>query len=237
MSFKNTRLITGLLFISGAILVNIPYTLLMMTFDYPNILRQAPGMILTRFAAGGPSVVWTWLAFAWLGLPILVGIVLLPRAMGDRTPAGQAALFFGSAGALAQIIGLLRWPFVVSIMAQAYSDPQALAETRETTAAISQAVHQYGGVILGEHIGQLFSILWMILLSVSLWQNRGFPRWLPISGFIAAGIYALAQGEMLATAIPGFPVWGPAGLIGSLLWLGWMIVMGFLLVLSSKEAL
>ena len=67
------------LLIVGAILVNIPYSLLIMNFDYPDILRLPTGEILTRFAAGGTGLIWTWLAFAWVGVPILVGI--LARAL------------------------------------------------------------------------------------------------------------------------------------------------------------
>lgn len=236
MSRKSIIRTTGFMFILGAILVNIPYTLLIMNFDYPDILRQPPGAILEQFAGGGSSLVWTWLAFAWVGLPILIGILLLPKAMEDQTSASQAALYFGSVGAVAQIIGLLRWPFVVSVLAQTYTDPLSSSVTKEAMAAVFQAVHQYGGVVLGEHIGQVFTIFWMILLSVSIWHNRHFPRWLPISGFVAAGVYALAQGELLATAIPGFPVWSPAGLMGSLLWLGWLVALGIILLRASKEA-
>ena len=35
--------LTGILFIVGAVLVNIPYTLLIMNFDYPDILRESTG--------------------------------------------------------------------------------------------------------------------------------------------------------------------------------------------------
>jgi hypothetical protein len=235
MSINRHRQITGILLILGAVLVNIPYTLLILNFDYPDILRAPSGEILELFAAAGPSLIWTWLAFAWVGLPILLGILLLPKALGDDSPAGQLALFFGAAGGLAQMAGLLRWPFVVPVLARLYTDPQASAAVKEAAAAVFQAVHQYGGVVLGEHIGQSFTILWMVLLSLSLWQNKAFPRWFPVTGFIASGVYALAQGELLATALPRFPVWDAAGLTGSLLWLAWLVILGIQLVWVRKE--
>jgi hypothetical protein len=235
MSLKRTRQTTGILFILGAILVNMPYTLLIMNFDYPDILRYPTGKILERFSAGGPSLVWTWLAFAWVGLPILFGILLLPKALGDESPVGQLALFFGVVGAVVQMIGLLRWPFVVSVLARLYTDPQASVATREAVTAVFQAVHQYGGVVLGEHLGQSFTILWMVLISLSLLKNKAFPRWFSIAGFAASIVYVLAQGELLATAIPGFPVWGAAGLIGSLMWLAWMVALGIILLGMKKE--
>jgi hypothetical protein len=236
MSLVRTRQTAGILFILGAILVNIPYTLLIMNFDYPDILRFPSGEILERFAASGPSLVWTWLAFAWVGLPILLGILLLPKALGDESPASQVALFFGAVGAVVQMVGLLRWPFVVSVLARLYSEPQASVETQEAAAAVFRAVHQFGGVVLGEHIGQTFTILWMVLLSLSLLRNRHFPRWFPLAGFAASSVYFLAQGDLLATAMPGFPVWDAAGLIGSLMWLAWMIVLGILLLRVKTES-
>jgi hypothetical protein len=241
MTQKQTRQVTGILFILGAILVNIPYTLLITTFDYPDILRAPTGDILTQFAAGGPRLIWTWLAFAWVGVPILLGILLLPQALADdRNPnrgrqVGNLALFFGATSLIAQMIGLLRWPFVVPVLARLYTAPQATEATREAVAAVFQAVHQYGGVVLGEHIGQTFTILWMILLSISLLRQGKLPRWLPWAGFVAAGVYALAQGELLATAMPGFPYWGEAGLVGSLLWLGWLIALGVVLLRQARS--
>ncbi len=73
MSENKLRKLTGFFFIIGAILVNIPYTLLIMNFDYPDILRQPTEEILTKFQAGGNSLIYTWLAFAWVGLPMLFG--------------------------------------------------------------------------------------------------------------------------------------------------------------------
>ncbi len=236
MALRQTRMVTGALLILGAVLVNIPYTLLIMTFDYPDILREPAADILTRFAAGGSTLIWTWLAFAWVGLPILLGILLLPEALADRAAAGRGprlgrvAQFFGAAGAVAQMIGLLRWPFVVPVLARLYTDPQATSATREAVVAVFQAVHQYGGVVIGEHIGQSFTIVWMILLSITFMRHRIFPRWLSLAGFVGAGVYALAQGELLATVMPGFPVWGAAGLVGSLWWLAWLIALGVLVI-------
>jgi len=235
MSRRNIARITGILFILGAILVNIPYTLLIMNFDYPDILREPAGIILERFAAGGSSLVWNWLAFAWVGLPILFGILLLPKAMDDKTPASKVALFFGATGAFVQIIGLLRWPFVVPVLAGVYTNPQASVAEKEAVAVVFQTIHQYGGVVLGEHIGQLFTIIWIVILSIHWLISENFPRWFSISGLIASLVYTLAQSELLATAIPDFPVWGAAGLIGSLMWLAWLIALGALVLRSSKD--
>lgn len=63
----NINKIIGWLLIIGAVGVLIPYTLLTINFDYPQILREDSGLILTRFHSGGSSLILTWWAFALLG--------------------------------------------------------------------------------------------------------------------------------------------------------------------------
>jgi hypothetical protein len=96
-------------------------------------------------------------------------------------------------------------------------------------------VHQYGGVVLGEHLGYAFVCIWMALISIALLRARLFPRWLGVFGLAAAAVYSLGHGELLATVIPGFPAWGLAGLIGSLSWLAWMIALGVFLLRAAPE--
>jgi hypothetical protein len=80
-----TEKITGILFIVGAVGVFIPYTILTIIFDYPDILRQDPGIILTRFHDGGSSLILTWFAFALLGLPLIGAYVLLGQRLENKS--------------------------------------------------------------------------------------------------------------------------------------------------------
>lgn len=231
MSQNNFRKLTGLFFIVGAMLVNIPYTLLIMNFDYPDVLRLPTAEILTKFQAGGNALIYTWLAFAWVGLPMLFGAIMLKRVLADeQAPFLETATTLGVIGFIVQVVGLLRWVFVVPVLARLYTDPTTDSATQAAVAAVFTAVHQYGGVILGEHMGQLLIILWMCMISGIVYKSKIFSKWVAILGWVASAIYLLAQTELLATAIPTFPVVDWAGLVGSLLWLVWMIVMGVYLV-------
>jgi hypothetical protein len=234
MNISYQRL-TGILFIVGAVLVNIPYTLLIMNFDYPDILREPTGQVLTRFQAGGTGLIFTWLAFAWVGIPLLVAIVMLQKVLErEDTPYLWSGTVLGIIGAIAQMIGLLRWPFVVPVLAKTYTDPSASATTKEAAVVVFQAIHQYGGVVLGEHIGQTFTILWIFIISLAMFKSSLFKPWLAWFGMLVAVIYLSAQTELLATVIPTFPVVPETGLIGSLLWLAWTIVLGLFLVRAPK---
>jgi hypothetical protein len=225
------RKLAGIFFIVGALLVNIPYTLLIMNFDYPDILRQPTAEILTKFQAGGDTLIYTWFAFAWVGLPMLFGAIMLKQILTDEhAPFLETATTLGVIGFIVQVVGLLRWVFVVPALARLYTDPAADSATQAAVAAVFTAVHQYGGVILGEHMGQFLIILWMSMISGIMYKSKMFSKWIAVLGWVTSAIYTLAQTELLATAIPAFPVIDWAGLVGSLLWLVWMIVMGVYLV-------
>jgi hypothetical protein len=43
---------------------------------------------------------------------------------------------------------------------------------------------------------------------------------------VASVLYLFNQGDILATAVPGFPVFDLAGFLGSSLWALWVIALG-----------
>jgi Domain of unknown function (DUF4386) len=216
----------GLLLIAGAIGVFIPYTMLTMTFEYPDILRQDTGTILTKFHNGGSSLILTWWAFAILGLPLLIAYILIGQKLENKPGFVKWVTTLGVISGIVQIIALLRWVFVVPVIANSYISGDAASKS---AAILSfQTIHQFGGVLLGEHIGQLFTIIWTIMISYAFIKLNFFPKWVSWLGIIAALIYLAAQAELFATVIPGFPVWEMAGFIGSTLWLIWLIIGGIL---------
>jgi Domain of unknown function (DUF4386) len=215
----------GALLISGAIGVIIPYAILTVTFEYPDILRQDAGTVLARFHEGGTSLIFTWWAFAIMGLPILIAYIMIGQLPGIKTAHMKWITTLGIISGIAQIIGLLRWVFVVPVIANSYilADNEA---ARQSAIAIFTAIHQLGGVLLGEHLGQLFTIIWTFMVSIIFIRTRFTPSWISWMGIASSLIYFMAQAELFATVIPGFPVWNLAGFAGSTLWLIWLVVLG-----------
>lgn len=214
----------GSLLISGSILVLIPYTILTGIFDYPAILRQETGVILTKFHEGGAPLIWTWWAFALVGLPLLGAYIFLGQKLENRFSWVRLATFIGIVGLVVQMIGLLRWPLVVPILAQQFADGNPATQAAAKIAF--QVIHQYGGVGLGEHLGQLFTIAWTVMMTAAFAKTALFPKWLIGLGYLSSGIYFMAQAELVATVISSFPYWDLAGFLGSTLWLIWLIALG-----------
>jgi hypothetical protein len=228
---KRIKVWTGILFIAGAVLVFLPYNLLVINFNYPDILREPAGGILTQFQAGGSGLIFTWLAFAWAGLPILVGMLLLRSAWHEQGGVWlDVATVVGVLSFIVQVIGLLRWVFVVPVLAANYVDPLTTETGRETAVLIFQTIHQYGGATLGEHMGQFFTVVWTILICVVALRAGLLQSWLAWLGMATSAVYFLAQTELLATVLSNFPVVPEAGFIGSTLWLLWLIGLGVTLL-------
>jgi hypothetical protein len=219
------RQVTGILFVVGAVAFAAAATVLSSTFDWPDILREPAGVVLPAFVAGGASLVWTWFATAWTYAILAVPILLLPAALGRREdPILRVATYVGATSVLLSLIGFLRWVFVVPPLADSYVTGDAT--TRAAAAAAWTAQHQFGGALLGEHLGQLLVIGWSVALSVIILRTRMLPRWLGVTGLVVSAVYLLNQGDILATAVPGFPVWDLAGLLGSTGWGLWVAAVG-----------
>ncbi|HLN76625.1 MAG TPA: DUF4386 domain-containing protein, partial [Nocardioidaceae bacterium] len=200
------RRTTGTLFLVGALAFATAATVLSSTFEWPDILREPADVVLPAFASGGTTLVWTWFAVAWTYAILAVPILLLPAVLGRQDdPVLRAATYLGATSVVLSVIGFLRWVFVVPQLARAYVDGDVT--TRTSTAAAWTAQHQFGGALLGEHLGELLAIAWSATLCVIILRTRVLPLWLGVAGLVVNALYLLNQGDILATAVPGFPVW------------------------------
>jgi hypothetical protein len=136
----------------------------------------------------------------------------------------RAATFVGAASVLLSVIGFLRWMFVVPALADSYMAGDAT--TKAAVAAAWMAQHQFGGALIGEHLGQLLAIGWSVTVSALALRTGMLPRWVGWTGLVASALSLTGQGDILATAVPGFPVWDLGGLLGSTLWGLWVLALG-----------
>ena len=114
-----TSTAAGGLLIVSAIWFNVWFAVLARRFDYPDILRRPTDEILARFRAGGSALILIWWAFTLSGGLLVVSVVLLSRALGADSPtASLLALVVGVLAGLVQVLGLLRWVYLVPALAR-----------------------------------------------------------------------------------------------------------------------
>ena len=178
--------ITGIALIALPIAFNLVFFALGRAFDYPGILRQPTETILTRFTAGGKHLIMLWYAFALTALLAIPVALLLHQVFAPEQPAlAGASALIGVLGGVVQAMGLLRWSLLVPTLAAQYTAAKTPAE-RDTIGLIFNAFHQYVGVVVGEHLGYLFTGAWTILLGVMMLTSPLFSPILGIAGIIAA---------------------------------------------------
>ncbi|MFG3818873.1 DUF4386 domain-containing protein [Limnothrix redekei] len=225
---------TGILLILLIILSNIPYMLLIKMFEYDDILREPVDVVLTKFKAGGTELILIWFGFglaALLFIPaslLLHQVLNLPTQRNDQ-PYLSITTLMGALSGILQAIGLMRWVFVVPVLASLYTNSGASQTTREAVSVVYQAVHQYGGVVIGEYLGQTLLIGWTLGVGWSMRSSTLFKSWVAWWGLLTTPLLLLGQSELLATVIPHMPVL-EATPIGFILWEVWLLIVGICLL-------
>jgi Domain of unknown function (DUF4386) len=231
------RRLTGVLLILTPIAFNLLFTLLSVTFEYPDILRQPAGYVLERFEAGGAGLVATWYGFMITAVLFVPLVVLVHRVLaGDGREAGEPfylglATAFGVVAGVMQFLGLARWPFLVPYLADTYTDPASSEATRESVAVVFEAFNWYAGVAVGEHLGYLFTSLWTALVALAMFGSAlPFRRWLSLLGMVSAA------GVLVGTLEPaGFEAAANIVVVGYILWSIWLALTGILLLLTRSN--
>jgi uncharacterized protein DUF4386 len=233
MTTRPDRRLVAALLILVPVAFTVCFTLLQLRFEYPDILRQPTADILTKFQAGGSSLVAVWYALTLTALLFIPIAVLLHRALSEHQPSSllQVATTFGIIAGLVQALGFLRWPFLVPHLARVYLAPETSEAQRAAVVAVFDAFHRYAGMGVGEHLGYLSTGIWTAGIALAMWRAPQFGRALGLSGVVlAAGI---ASG-LLEPA--GLALAGTINAFSYLAWAAWLVAVGLRLLLRREVA-
>ncbi|NDJ25056.1 DUF4386 family protein [Nostoc sp. B(2019)] len=229
--------ITGLLLTIFAVLINIPYWLLVQNFEYDDILRKPTDYVLTQFHAGGTGLILTWFCFGLLTLLFIPAVILLGKVIvREDTPYLASFTLMGVLSSILQAVGLMRWAFVIPVLATMHVNTTTSDATRAAVAVVYQVVHQYGGVVIGEQLGQTLLICWTFGISLAMLRSPLFKPWVGWLGLATLPFWILGQSELLATVIPTIPKLEVTP-IGFMMWEVWLIVIGVFLLRTNKRRL
>lgn len=218
---------------AGALLVIVPlvftagFTGLQMTFDYPDILRQPAGEVLTRFAHAGWDLHVYWYAMMAAALGMIPASVATGLALWKRDNLlASLSIAFGTVAGLVQAFGLIRWVILTPALAASYVAPGVTETQQAMSIALFDATNLYLGVGVGEHLGYLFTSVWTLLVSALIFGER---RILGASGIV------LSFGVMAGMLEPfGVAMAADINAIAFSLWALWALVLGVMMLLKSR---
>ena len=196
--------IAGLLLIALPLAFNAAFALLAARFDYPDVLRRPTDEVLAAFRASGTALVLLWWAFALTAVLLAPAVVLLSSAVPDADATLlDVATTVGVLAALAQFLGLVRWPFLVPYLARVAAEPDAGPARREAVDVVFQSFNRYLGVAVGEHLGYLLTGAWTTLAGAALIQASAVPGWLGVAGLVVGPVLMLCSLEFVGSHEPG----------------------------------
>lgn len=180
--------------------------------------------MLARFAAGGPELVLIWFAFMFAALaliPVSVALAVTPQRLQQTPALAATAAIAGAFAGILQAVGLSRWVFAVPVLAAAHAGPAADAATRAAAEQAFTVLNLYGGVAIGEHLGQALTALFVLCLAL-LQLREAQPRAAAL-GIVTALALVTGTGEGLAMALGSadnpFALFTIAGFLGLTAWL------------------
>ena len=229
----STVTVAGVLLVALPVAFNVAFGALAATFDYPDILRRPTHEVLARFRAGGTKLLLWWWVFALTAAALAPLAVLVARALDDAN--GTLLIIGASVGvlaALAQLLGLIRWPFLVPHLARVDADPDASPAQREAVDIIFQSFNRYLGVAVGEHLGYLLTGAWTVLVGIAFTQTTVAPGWLGIPGIVIGAVLALCSLEFVGPAErDGWKLAATLTPITYIAWSMWLVACGIALLL------
>ncbi len=230
MTTKTDYKTAALVFLGFFLLIIVGNLMLASSFDFPDILRKRPDERFTLFQANQGMIV---LAYYMMSVTSILQ-VYMAVAMYQITKKGRMVdLFAVTSGVLSgifQMLGFFRWVILIPVLSNAYNTKEIAAET---IFFLEKFANTYMGMTVGEHLGTLFTGLWLIALGLVLSKNNAFDKKLAWLGLIS-GIALFVQSYEAVNA-SALSFLGDISIALWALYVVWALVMSIMLFQKKDE--
>ena len=210
--------LTALLLVLEVILQTVPIIVLGAAIGWPASLDEPASVNLPLITEQRGAVILgygSYLLYSILILPLAFMLYFLLKEREASSPLLAVAVGFGVISALARSLGIVRWLFMMPVLADIYLDPESGEATRQTVSVVYDAFNAYAGGV-GEILGVgLFGAALFGLVSVALVRSPEFPNWIGYTGLVAAAllfvgvleIFGLDVGPFIAISVTALQLW------------------------------
>ena len=213
------------------VLMFFAFFVLSSSINWPASLEEPARVNLPLIVEQREAVILGYGSYFLYSLLILPLSITLYFALKGReaSPLLAVAAGFGVISALARVLGIGRWLFLMPFLAEIYGDPASDGATRAAVEVAYASFNEYAGGI-GEIVGvALTGALWVGLTSVALLRSERFPSWLGILGLLSAGILLAGLSPVLGLDL------GPlVAILGVNVYLVWTIALAVVLFQSRR---
>ena len=223
MKTQTTARLAAAALITASALAIAGLTALGSVFEYPQILEEPTADILALYREHQAAVTGWFLVLVISAAMLAPAGLLLGRLAGGTL--GRWIAGIGVAAAAVQVAGLQRWITLVPGISDDALDPAQRVEAENRF----ELWHTVLGKIVGETIGYVLTAVFTVLVVVAL-SRTILPRWLAWTGYLAAALI------VTGVAIPVVDAASLTNFAGYVLWCGWLLGLGFLLLRRPERA-
>jgi hypothetical protein len=221
----------GAALIAGAVAFLGVFAFLAARFDYPAVLGGSAAEVLPNLLATGTTGRAVWAVYGFL--PVIwipAGVAAFHALRTVREGSTRTGMLFAVMAAISMMLGLLRWPSIHWVLAEAYA--RAGGPERTAIAAVFSGLNSYLGNYIGEFLGELSVSLFFLLSALAMLErDAGFPRWMGYLGVSTAVAGLIGMFRNVTDAV------APVASMNNYLLPLWMIVFGTgLLRLGSRAS-
>jgi Domain of unknown function (DUF4386) len=231
-SKKPLYTLTGWVLLVESLLIFIPLAVLGSAINWPKSLIDPADKMLPLLIQHESSVRFGYLVY--LAYSILFGVVslLIVRVLND-TKSDSVWLRFatglGMASMITRCLGIIRWLVAMPALAIVYAEPNLSTSTREAIAIVYRVLNDYAGSV-GEVLGvSLFAGLWLVIISLSIFQTKVLPNWLGFWGLVSATLLLVQLAKLFGVELGAF-----ISMSMSVLHL-WFLALGIVLLRYQTE--
>ena len=210
--------VVALLLVLEVVLQTVPLVVLGAAINWPASLDEPASVNLPHIVEQQGAVIvgyGSYLLYSILILPLAFLFYFLLKEGRSSSPLLAVAVGFGVVSALARSLGIVRWLFMMPVLADIYLAPESGETARQTVSVVYDAFNAYAGGV-GEILGVgLFGAALFGLVSVALVRSPQFPDWIGYAGIVAAAlllvgvleIFGLDVGLFITVSVTALQLW------------------------------
>ncbi|MBO9598669.1 MAG: DUF4386 family protein, partial [Cohnella sp.] len=207
-------------------------------FEFPDVLRKPASEVFEQYLRQQSIITPTYYFFMLSGL-ILIPLSIAMRHIMKSSSESYSLLLSLSTGlgigaGIAQILGFIRWPFLMPYLADTYASTASTPAAKEAVVVVYESFNRYAGMAVGEHLGWVLMGLWLIGVSTVQLKSALFSSWVGILGLLSGAGLLVSSFEQLSGSLAS--VFASLNIAANYLLLGWLLSSAvFLLVRKRGE--
>lgn len=230
MTTKTDYKTTALVFLGFFLLILVGNLMLANAFNFPDILRRSPEERFALFQANQGSIMLAYYVMSLTSILQVYMAVAIYRLTKTGSMADLFAMTSGILSGMFQMLGFFRWVILIPMLSSAYNAKEI---DSETIFFLEKFANTYMGMTVGEHLGTLFTGLWLIALGVVLMQNKAFDKRLSWLGLISGiGLFIQSYESVNASALSFL---GEISIALWALYVVWALIMSIMLFQKKDE--